>query len=330
MTLSTVGDGFQWGVNGHPMSQEGYFHVPIEHQLDLVAELGAGWYRVDLGAKQFAAETARFDRLVSEAATRKIRILPVLFPSPHAREASAPSEIRTAASNFAALVARRYRGRITLWELSNELDAYALLAKGETNRAGILWKWDGSPDGSSPENYEENRYRKAHAELLGLHEGIKAADPEATTIVNTAGWLHYGFIERLVREDRVPFDVLGWHWYSEMGDMTNVQGRLDLIGLLSGFGKPLAITEFNRRDGSKDGQEAEQAGYLDQSARQLRTHRGIRGLFVYELLDEPYFGPSGESHYGLVQLVRGRDGRWQAGARKPAFDAIKRRIAEAP
>ena len=34
------GRSFAWGINGHPVSQEGYFQVPIAKQLDLVRELG--------------------------------------------------------------------------------------------------------------------------------------------------------------------------------------------------------------------------------------------------------------------------------------------------
>lgn len=321
---------FQWGVNGHPLSQEAYFHVPVTNQLDLVRELGAGWYRFDLGERQFAAQTARMDELLAAASSREIRLLPVLFPAVQARGTAAPDAIRTSTSNYARSVASRYKGRITHWELSNELDGHAMIRKGETNRLGDVWKWDGAPDGSRPEHYDESRYQQARAEILGLYEGIKAADPDAVTIVNTAGWLHHGFIERLVHEDHVPFDVLSWHWYSEMGSLTNVQGRIDLVHLLSRFGRPLTITEINRREGSKGGREVEQAAYLREVADALRAHPSIRGLHVYELLDEPYFGPAGESDYGLVRVTRDGAGRWQLSDRKPAFAAYRDAIRNAP
>ena len=146
-------------------------------------------------------------------------------------------------------MAGRYKGRITHWELSNELDGYAMIRKGEKTRDGKVWPW-GDPDGSRPENYEEGRYQRAKAEILGLYEGVKAADPTAITVVDTGGWLHYGFIDRLVREDHVPFDILAWHWYSGMGDMTKVQGKFNLVKRLAGYGKPLWITQINRRNGT--------------------------------------------------------------------------------
>ncbi|MEI7728789.1 MAG: glycosyl hydrolase [Verrucomicrobiota bacterium] len=322
---SLVAAPFQWGINGHTVSQEAYFHVPITTQLDLVSELGAGWYRMDWGAKTFQGSTARMDELVAEAGQRQIQLLPVLFASPGGRSKQAtPEQIRAAATTYAQAVVSHYKGKITHWELSNELEAHAMIRKGETSRSGKLWKWDGDPDGSSPDHYEETRYQRAKAEILGLQEGVKAADPNARTIVDTAGWLHFGFIERLVREDRVPFDILAWHWYSEMGDLTKVQGKLNLVELLKGFGKPLWITEINRRDGSKGGKEAEQAEYVRKVATQLRATPGIEAVFFYELLDQPYFGKDNpESHYGLVEVVRGSDKKWQVKRKKEAFATAK-------
>ena len=319
-------DSFQWGVNGHCFSQEAYWQVPVATQLDLVAELGATWYRFDLSSGGFLGNTERMDRLLSGAEQRKLRLLPVLFSDAGLRDEKATAEqIRKAAFTFAQQVAGRYKGRITHWELNNELDAYAMIRKGERTRGGRLWEW-GDAEGSNPDDFNEARYQKAKAEILGLHEGVKAGDPDAQTIVDTAGWLHYGFIERLVTEDHVPFDILAWHWYSECGQITNVQGRVNLVDYLKRFNKPLWITEINRRDGSKQGKEQEQADYVGSTARQFRANPGISAFFVYELLDEPYFGAGGESDYGLVAVAKDGAGTWQVSRRKPAFAAFKSAI----
>src|SRR5580692_4224373 len=81
LAVAADGEDFAWGVNGHPLSQSGYFDVALSTQADLVAELGAGWYRVDLGEGAFAASTARFDELVTIAERRGLRLLPVLLPA---------------------------------------------------------------------------------------------------------------------------------------------------------------------------------------------------------------------------------------------------------
>ena len=319
---------FHWGVNGHPVSQEAYWQVPLATQLDLVAESGATWYRFDLSAEAFHGNTDRVDELLAGAEKRKLRLLPVLFATPDAQRKNAtPPQIRAAAAAFAQEVVSRYKGRITHWELNNELDAYAMIRKGEKTRGGKLWIW-GDAEGSDPDTYDEGRYQKAKAEILGLHEGVKAADPQARTIVDTAGWLHYGFIERLVKEDHVPFDILAWHWYSECGDITRVQGKLNLIEFLKRYRAPLWLTEINRRDGSKRGKASEQAAYLGQTAAQLRANPGIAAYFVYELLDEPYFGADGESDYGLVEVAKDSAGKWQVSRRKPAFGAFKAATAK--
>jgi hypothetical protein len=332
LAAANAAETFQWGVNGHPVSQEAYYHVPIATQLDLVAELGVTWYRVDIGADAFNGNTDRIDELVAECGRRNIRLLPVLFSTPGGRSKDAtPEQIRAAAEQFAQSVVSRYKGKITHWELSNELDAHAMLHKGEKSRAGKAWTWDGDPSGASPDEYDESRYQKAKAEIEGLFAGVKAADPSALTIVDTAGWLHYGFIERLVKEDRVPFDILAWHWYSEMGDITKVEGKLNLVDLLKDFGKPLWITEINRRDGSMGNAEKDQADYVRQSAAQLRANPAIMSYFIYELFDQPYFGPdNGESHYGLVEVAQDANKKWTIKRKKAAFEALKTAIAAPP
>ncbi len=315
---------FAWGVNGHPLSQEGYWQVPLSRQLDLARDLGTQWYRIDISAASFQANTARMDELLDEAGQRGIKLLPVLLPdTPWMSEEASVAQLQSAAADFARAIVSRYQGRISHWELGNELDLFALLKKGEVTRGGKLWEWDGAPDGSNVEDFHQERYERASALIQGLQAGVKEADPAALTLVNTAGWLHYGFIERLVKEDRVPFDILAWHWYSEMGDMTKVRGSLDLVALLNSYGKPLWITEINRRDGSKGGKEGDAADYLAATAKQLGNHAGIEGFFVYELLDEPYFGTEGESDYGLVRLLRDANTGWKEGGKKPAFERLR-------
>jgi hypothetical protein len=308
-----------FGVNGHAMSQAAYFDVPLEEQLDLLAECGAGWYRVDITAGQFAASTDRFDSLLAAADKRGVRLLPVLVQEEEVWTLP-EAEVRQKAGSFAKSIVQRYRGRITHWELGNELDVPALVRKGERTRSGKEWIWEGAPDGSSADDYHPERLKRAQAFIAGLQEGVKGADERAITIVNTSGWLHHGFIEVLFNEEpRIGCDILAWHWYSEMGDMAKVRGSLDLLQVLSAFRRPLWITEINRRDGSKGGQDAAMADYLRTDVARLASHRAVEAVFIYELLDQPYFGAEGESDYGLVTVERSHEGRWRTGRKKAAF-----------
>jgi len=318
----------RWGINGHPFSQSPYFDIPLEQQLDLLAELGTGWYRFDLDENALRAETARLDDLLAGATRRGIRLLPILMSSPSCRTPGAtPDQVHRAAREFGRAVAGRYHGRITHWELENELDFVAMIRKGERDRRGQLWNWD-APDGSVAENFQEARYQLAKAEIQGLSEGIKEADPTARTIVDTSGWLHTGFVTRLVTEDHVPFDVLAWHWYSEMGDITRVQGRIDLLGRLREFGKPVWITETSRRDGSQGGGEPALATFLTTTVAAMGANPGIGPIFYYELLDEPYSGD--DTRYGLLAVAHDRQNRWRVASRKAAFESYRAIIARSP
>ena len=102
---------------------------------------------------------------------------------------------------------------------------------------------------TSPTLPEESRYQESKAQILGLARGVRAGNPGAKTMVNAAGWLHYGFFERLIREDKVPFDIIAWHWYSEMGDMTKVRGNFDVLGKLKSYKKPLWSTRKSMAGG---------------------------------------------------------------------------------
>ena len=314
----------QWGINGHPLTQEGYWQVPLDDQLDLVKESGATWYRISFGAKAYRANTARFDELLEKAEKRGLKLLPVLMPG-GLKEDKTLEQIREESAAFGKEMATRYKGRITHWELGNELDNFSMIKKGEKTQSGKEWKWDGAPDGSSPDHYETGRYERCREFFKSIQQGLKEADPKALTMVDTSGWLHYGFIERLKLDGAADFDILAWHWYSEMGDVTAVSDKkIDVLKLLRDrYQKPIWFTEINRRDGSKGGKEAEQAEYVSGAVAKLAKTEGVEAVFLYELLDEPYFGESGEASYGLV-TIRKDAGKWKVERKKPAFEAVRK------
>jgi hypothetical protein len=302
---------FILGVNGHSFTQEGYWQVPVEQQMALVKEMGVGWYRYDWG---WGLDFTHSDKLVAAAEAAGIKLLPVLFP-PVAAAKGDLVEVRRLAFEYGKAVAARYKGRITHYELSNELDC------------GAMTKWPngGDRDGAARSDYDFHKYAQYCELLRGLSEGVHDGDPAARRVIDAAGWLHFGFMDRLV-DDAVPFEIVAWHWYSEMGDITepkqSYSGKWDVIQKLKSWGKEVWITECNRRDGDMDGNEQAQADYLADQIRKTRATGVVKAFFAYELLDEPYF-QGGEAHYGLVKLEK-KDGKWVVGARKKAFEAMKR------
>lgn len=257
--------------------------------LNLIQESGAGLYRVDLTTGTYALT----DALLAAADTRNIKLLAIL-QSPDASYTSAYNEARAFSS--------RYAGRISYYQISNEQD----LAIGAIK-----------DDGSLPTDFDNAQYQQAKTKIQGLLDGVRAGDPNAKAIINFT-WLHYGFIQRLIN-DGLNFDIIGIDWYSDMGNISSIRGTFNLPAYIkSQFGKPLWVTEGNIRYGSMNGNEGAQATYVSQTATASCNNPNINAYIVYELLDEPGAGGTGEPNYGLLYNVT---------SPKPAFNAYKQAIA---
>ncbi len=298
---------FAWGVCGHPFVQAAYKDIPTTNQLDLVAALGAVWYRVDAPVVSVTNAGVPWGQFLADAQARGIKILPILFPSLYVGDTGySAQELEAEAFASGQALAQFFHGRVSVYEIHNELDLYSIISPN-------------TPDGSQVTHYDDGRYQRALAQIRGLIAGVRSVDTTARTMVNAGGGYHYGFFRRLVT-DGVRFDILGWHWYSEMGDMV-CRG---ILTQLESFGRPIWLTEIDRRDGSADGNEPAQASYLADAATRYSARRSIEGLFAYELLDEPYF-TGGEGAYGLVRVVSAA-GHWQLGSSKPVFSELQGHI----
>ncbi len=253
---------------------------------------GADLCRID-----WQADWEGNDAILAAAERAGVELLPVLFPpAPTENTEQAWYE---AARRYGEECARRYRGRIRYFELSNELDC----------RCMTKWPNGGDRDGAAMSDYDEAKYAPIRGLLRGLAEGVRAGDPECLRLVDTAGWLHFGFVDLLVR-DGVPFDILAWHWYSEMRDLAarieSYSGTYVVLDKLAGYGKPVWVTEGNARDGALGRTEDEQTEYLTSTLRRLRDTGKVDAYVVYELFDEPYLLSSGgEAYCGIVHCEWG-------------------------
>jgi hypothetical protein len=304
-SAATVTNDF-FGVNGHLYGP--YADMSVATQFDLVDQLGAGLYRLSVTNP---INFAWVDQFITEGRTRDIKLSPTLF-GPLARNTSTASAIYTAAFNAGRSFAMHYAGQVAAYELSNELD--------------VATKLPIISDGALPSDYDDALYAKAREEIRGLHDGVKAGDPSAKTLVNFA-WLHYGFIQRLL-DDGVAFDIIGINWYSNMGDITNVRGSgFNLVSYIkTHFGKPLWITEANRKDGSMGGNETVQATYISQTAQAMAMNPDVDAFIAYELFDEPGHPSVYEQNYGLVKFKQS-SGKYVVDTFKPAFTQYQQVIA---
>lgn len=362
------------GVNGHPFTQPNYMvgddfvasgsaaGISYEEQLDEVAALAPGgddtafFYRVDLScgwllgttsdnATQGAIATAAVQAFVRVAVARNLTVLPILFPdlgaavyNDHAAvQAAAQASIRSCAAVLVDLGVENF-------EIGQEWDNDALLP---------------GRGGDKPADYNQTVYTHLLAVLRGMSAGVRAAcspsRQKCNIGVNSGGWIHWWWFERLL-QDKLDFDFVAYHWYSEMGDMNNAGGE-DVWAKLASFGKDIWITELDRRGGSSSRApcthpicKMDQPTYLNHEVELLvnlsrNGSNQLKAIFVYELYDEPHQGnpypktcltgntsENGESCYGLVSTS------WMPGpkcdqypscnftatSRKPAFHVIHR------
>ncbi len=299
-----------WGANGHPFTA--YDGVGIDDQLGFLADLGLKSYRVNISDLSSAPA---LEALLAKAEPLGITILPVLTPS-LSLDALSPEVLRARAYEFAFGLVSRFKGRIAVWELGNELEVHAIIRPCEMRDDGTRYPCEWGPAGGNGVlDYYGPRWAKASAVLKGLSEGATAADPAARKAMGTAGWGHVGAFERM-RHDGIAWDISVWHLYGEDPEWA--------FKLLVNYGKPIWVTEMNHPRGSEPGEQQQADGMRRwmQRLAELAPRYNVEAAHIYELLDEPYWAPDVEAVMGLVRLERAGPS-WKPAAPKPAYDAVR-------
>lgn len=314
MTASGAAD-LLWGVNGHPFNA--YPGISIEQQLDYVSDLGMKSYRVNISSADSATKLAE---LVKAGKQRGVEILPVITPDLDLDNKSV-DDLYAQAYDLASTLVSRFKDDIRVWELGNEMENYAILMPCEMQDNGIQYNCSWGPaGGTETSDYFSPRWAKASAVLRGLSDATIAVDPTIRKAMGTAGWGHRAAFTRML-QDGIRWDISVWHLYE--GDPE------EAFKFLATLGRPIWLTEFNYAGGSQRG-EKQQADGLVQAMTLLRRYQsryGLEAAHIYELLDEPYWAPSYEAFMGLVRLKKRGEGLWAPSGRKPAYDAVKRTIA---
>lgn len=310
----TLSRDFVWGANGHPFNA--YPDISMEQQLDLLVQAGLKQYRVNLAGDD---SIDRLDTLLSLAAARGVTVLPIMFHQGSLQDDTAES-IYARSRAAAEIIARRFAGRVKVWELDNELENYAIIQPCEMRDDGTRYPCSWGPAAGVGElEYYGPRWRKVSAALHGLSDGVRAGDPAALRAVGTAGWGHLGAFDRLSK-DGVEWEISVWHQYTPWSE--------ESFKHIAGFGKPIWLTEYNFSDPYKD-DDATRASLLRQQLDRLKAIRAayrIEGLFFYELLDEPYWD-NFEGKQGLYRQEMGADGKWRVTTPKPSRDVARQAAA---
>ena len=303
-----------WGVNGHPIVS--YPGVSVTEQLDLIKNLGAQSYRVDIPNLEAAD---RLEALIAEARPRGIRIVPVVTPAVDLKTMS-ESELYEKTRTLAKALGTRFRDDIRVWELGNELENFAIIQPCEIRDDGTVYPCEWGPAGGGGAlDYYGPRWKKVSAALRGLSDGMVEADPTIRKAIGTAGWGHTGAFERM-QNDGIRWDISVWHMYG--GDDEASFQRL------AEFGRPIWVTEFNHPRGSQDGAQAQADGLVKQMQQLRKFHAlyRVEEAHIYELLDETYWAPDFEAYMGLVELHGSSAEGWRLGGLKPAYTAARQEI----
>jgi arabinogalactan endo-1,4-beta-galactosidase len=108
----------------------------------------------------------------------------------------------------------------------------------------------------------------------------------------------------MLQDSKINYDIIGYHWYSNMGDPTNARPPYgDVLKKVSNtYHKPIWITEFNYWQGSFKADFEKQNNYVVKTIKTLLSQNAISGLFIYELFDQPALRGrnAAESYYGLL------------------------------
>jgi hypothetical protein len=276
-------------VNGHPTwGGSSYQNLSADEQMKKVKSLGLGTYAIDFNSGNAAQDNEFLDAAERNGVNVQVNI------GVDRNKFSGYDDAYQAAYKEGAAVAKQINGRAQYFQLDNELDAF--VDPGHTG------------------NIDPQKYQIALGIIKGLQEGVKSADPNAKTIVNTTeAPSGIAFLKKALG-DGADWDVTGYHWYSADGnDITTTGGAGNGGGTtlqnVHDLGKPIWITEFNGQPSGNAGPSA--AGNNSQIlAGQIAGIKAnaqkynIIGANVHELLAEPERSGA-ESQYGILTNTGG-------------------------
>jgi hypothetical protein len=283
-----------WGVNGHPMTQVQYFNN-LSLQMRLLNELQAPWYRVDFNPDGSGGYTnSRMSAFFAAAASGSITILPVIiWDSPYVFSLT-PAQAIVSGQAAGQLFVQNYGAYFAhYYQLGNEEDL--VIGEGNPNlsKAAI-----------------------AFAYFTGMIQGIKAADPLAKTIINSADDTNF-FLG--LKFYQVPYDIIGYDNYNGESQLSS-----DLT-ILASYNKDIWITEINNSVTASGTQDDNQAHAIDDELEAVDLQPNVKAIFFYELFNED--GATGINHpatWGLTSWFH----EYDSVTRKPVFEKYKFKIEE--
>ncbi|RYY37995.1 MAG: hypothetical protein EOP46_00540 [Sphingobacteriaceae bacterium] len=287
--VSLVGSNLELGINGHPLGTLPYTSTPATRQIQLLKDMNMTWYRVDVHSKDDGGITVPhlWDPLKAAATNGGVKILPMLYTRTFSLNVS-ETESYNRGKKLGADFAAKYGNYFTYYNLGNEMEMKCLYP---------------NKSGQSQADYDRAKYKIIRSYLKGMDEGIKSKDPDAKTMID-ASWLHYGYL-RMLEWDGVKFDIIAYHWYSEMeGAAAGSAYKIpDITKKLSALfpKKPIWFTEVNNRYKKTSTHEQDQNAFITKFIEKCKNNPQVKVLMFYELFDEPQKSGLLEPNYGIIK-----------------------------
>lgn len=323
----------RFGVN-EPMGWTGLYPPErMAQSLDMMAEMGIGWVRLnwawkDLQPQPGAFDYSHYDTIIELAAQRHIQVLPVLAAVP-AWSSTAPDDLKAKYGNLSPIdryrpqhiedwlnyvrnVVERYDGdgiddapgspRMSYWEVWNE--------------PNIALFWPPKPNAAE--------YK---ALLAATHDAILSADPTAKVVLGglTQGGVNAdrsGYLQELYDAGAaLYFDVVSVHWYSypKLG-AAPVQNAIETVrAVMNDNGdpsKPIWLTEIGWSD-APNAWNAPTVSKEDVAKYLTAVYTAplpVEAIFWYNFRNIFLNSPDVEHNFGLV---------YADFTPKPAFEAYK-------
>jgi hypothetical protein len=231
-----------YGVNDHP-GYPGFSSVPAQ-----MAGIGVKSMRYD------GYNTGDVDNLINNiipALAPNISVYPMIQDWPGDVGATTETDAYNYGVTLGTYAAQKLAGKVAFVEVGNEWENNLTIANDGYNIT----------DYSTTANF--NLYRGA---VRGFIAGWNTVDPNHTTklVVGAAGWLHLGWLDGMwngkapdgtTGHPTARGDYVAWHWYRDMGDITNATGgsvsNINVLNeLKTRFGVPIVITECGDQVGS--------------------------------------------------------------------------------
>ncbi|MCL1971460.1 MAG: T9SS type A sorting domain-containing protein [Endomicrobia bacterium] len=342
---------FVVGVTGHPgwegnpaaFSGYGSSDADIERQVHLSAEMGAKIYRIH--AHDFTADI--FERVITLCERYGIEIM-------------AQVNIESGAT-----VANRFKGRVKYYQVNNEMDSQALKSDGlGGTQISHFWMSTDTEPLPAGKKYLDVMINDVIDYIKIIRAEDPDAKVLINGGWVHYAFLDYAF-ERFA-EAGVDIDLIGWDWYSNMegnrdglspAAMT-VRDGLNSVAkyIYDCYGKDIIICEYNMSISNfdktsitganyvpflpgngngkidpfeEDNMDTLMGTYLVNNIQYLYNNRAenhIKGILIYELIDEPgHFNPF-EAKFGITyaKILNFSQRRYQIlGPKKAYYDVQK-------